>query len=109
MKRRPLTKLQRVRVFDRCGGICLHCWRKIHVGEPWQAMHVKSLWLGGTDTEDNMWPGHIDCHATQTKAEAPQRAKSDRIRQKHLGLRKPRSFTRWRNMRGEIVTATRER
>ena len=32
-----------------------------------------------------------------------------RIRRREAGVRRPRTMTRWRNMRGEIVTAPRER
>ncbi len=41
-KRRPLTRLQRVKIFDDHKGICLHCGLKIHAerGEKWEAMHI---------------------------------------------------------------------
>lgn len=92
MTRRSLTKLQRVRVFDESGGICHLCKAKIHVGERWDVEHVKPLSMGGADDETNMAPAHVGCHAEKTKAEAGPRAKADRIRARHLGIRKRSTF-----------------
>lgn len=110
-KRRALSRLDRVKIFDRHGGVCLVCKIKIHAerGEKWEAMHVKSLWAGGTDTPDNMAPGHVGCHAVQTKTEAPVKARGDRQRANFLGIKKPRTIRAWRRFNGEIVVASRER
>lgn len=92
MTRRNLTKLQRVRVFDAAGGICHLCKAKIHVGERWDVEHVKPLSMGGADDETNMAPAHVGCHREKTSAEAGPRAKADRIRARHLGIRKRSRF-----------------
>lgn len=92
MTRRSLTKLQRVRVFDAAGGICHLCKTKIHVGERWDVEHVKPLSMGGADDETNMAPAHASCHRVKTSAEAGPRAKADRIRAHHLGIRPKSRF-----------------
>lgn len=86
MTRRSLSKLQRVRVFDRAAGLCHLCGQKIHVGQRWDVEHVKPLSMGGADDETNMQPAHASCHAGKTAAEAGPRAKADRIRARHLGI-----------------------
>lgn len=110
-KRKPLTRLQRVRIFDRHDGYCCICDFKIYAarGDKWIVEHIKPLWLGGADDERNMGPAHDHCARDKTSKEAPVKAKSDRVRANHLGIKKPRTITRWRNFRGEIVTAPRGR
>lgn len=106
MKRRPLTRLARVRIFDAAQGICHCCGLKIHAerGEVWDLEHVKPLWLGGADTEENLRPAHVSCHAMKSAGERTVKAKADRIRANHLGIRKSKSPIRgWRNFRGEPV------
>ncbi|MFC0282420.1 HNH endonuclease [Camelimonas abortus] len=90
MKRKSLTAAQRVRVFDAAGGVCHICSLRIQVGEPWDVEHCKPLWLGGADEPSNMRPAHIRCHAVKTAGEAKTRAKTDRVRAIHLGI-KPKS------------------
>jgi 5-methylcytosine-specific restriction protein A len=92
MTRRSLTKLQRVRVFDAAGGICHLCQTKIHVGERWEVEHVKPLSMNGADDEGNMAPAHVSCHRVKTSAEAGPRAKADRARARHLGIRPKSKF-----------------
>ncbi len=89
MKRRRLTALQRTRVFDARGGVCHLCTRKIAVGEKWHIDHIKPLWLGGEDVGSNMAPVHTECHVEKTGDEHTVRAKGDRVRARHLGIKKP--------------------
>ena len=88
MKRRRLTKLARVRIFDRAHGLCHLCGFRIQVGQPWECSHIVSLWAGGTDDESNMAPAHKKhCHRTKTDEEASDRSKEVRIRARHLGIK----------------------
>lgn len=89
MTRLPITKAKRIRIFDAAGGICHLCQTKVHVGEPWQVEHVKPLHMGGADDETNMRPAHVHCHAEKSAAENTVRAKTDRVRARHLGIRSP--------------------
>ncbi len=89
--RRSLSRLARIRVFDAAGGVCHLCGQKIHVGERWDVEHVRALSLGGADDESNMRPAHYACHKIKSAEEAPRKAKADRQRAAHLGIRKPSS------------------
>lgn len=96
MMRKSISLLARVRIFDACGGKCHLCGLKINasLGEAWEVEHVKSLWLGGADDESNMKPAHVHCHAEKTGEESGIKSKTDRIREKHLGI-KPKRKWRW--------------
>ena len=105
--RRTISRLARVRVFDSYGGICHICRFRIQVGQAWDCEHIKPLWLGGEDTETNMAPAHKVCHRTKSADESPQRAKSNRVRAKHLGIKKRSGFRGWRKFDGTPVYARR--
>jgi 5-methylcytosine-specific restriction protein A len=110
-RRRHLTRLMRTRIFDSTKGVCCICHTKIDAerGAKWIVEHEKPLWMGGADDETNMGPAHQSCAIAKTVSEAPVKAKGDRIRASHLGIRKPRSIRGWRKFNGDIVTAPRER
>ena len=110
-KRRKLSRLQRIRIFDTAEGNCCLCQLPIDAsrGAKWIVEHLKPLWLGGADDETNMGPAHERCAIEKTTAEAPVKAKGDRIRARHLGIRKPRTITRWRKFDRTIVHASRDR
>jgi 5-methylcytosine-specific restriction enzyme A len=110
-KRKPLTRLQRVKLFDDHKGTCCICHFKINAafGDVWIVEHIKPLWLGGEDNERNMGPAHEKCARDKTSAEAPVKAKSDRVRANYLGIKKPRSIRSWKKFDGSPVYAPRER
>ncbi len=99
----------RARICLAHDGICHLSVRKIATGEPWDLDHVIALINGGEHRESNLAPALRDKHREKTKADVKIKAKSARIRQKHLGIRKPRTMTRWRTFSGEIVHASRDR
>lgn len=111
MKRKRLSRLARTRIFDAAKGICCICDTPIRAGsgDKWIVEHEKPLWLGGTDDETNMGPAHQRCAINKTSSEATVKAKNDRMRARHLGIRKPRTITRWRRFNGAVVNAERER
>lgn len=89
MSRRPLTRAKRVRIWNAANGICHICKLPIDgTKDKWDAEHIKPIWLGGADDESNMAPAHKRCHAPKTAQEAAPRAKSNRIRARHMGIRK---------------------
>lgn len=110
MKRRRLTALQRTKVFDRDGGVCCLCGLKINAPkDKWILEHIKPLWLSGADDESNMAPAHYHCAIEKTRKEAPVKAKSDRVRARHIGIRKKSTFACSRDSKfkkkisGEVV------
>lgn len=90
VKRKPLTRLQRVKLFDEHKGKCCLCGLSIWAerGDKWIAEHIKPLWLGGADDATNIAPAHERCAIAKTVKEAPVKAKSDRVRARHLGIKK---------------------
>ena len=92
MTRRSISKAMRVRIFDRAAGKCSLCGQKIHVGQRWDVEHQRPISMGGADDETNMAPAHVECHAVKSSEETTLRAKADRVRARHLGIRSPSKF-----------------
>ena len=105
----PVPPRVRLRIFERDHGVCHLSRRKIMAGEKWELEHVVALCNGGEHRESNMAPALVAPHKEKTKADRRMKARNDRIRKRHLGIRKPRTITRWRKFNGDIVTAARER
>lgn len=99
----PRVKL---RVYAKAEGLCARCGVEAWAGE---YDHAISLILGGQNRESNIQLLCVPCHRAKTKLDVKLKSKVARVRKRHLGIKKPRAMTRWRNFRGEIVTAPRER
>jgi 5-methylcytosine-specific restriction protein A len=66
--------------------------------------------MGGEPTLENLQVICVACDAPKTYGQdIPQIAKAKRRQARHLGIKKPRTITRWRRFGGAIVYATRER
>lgn len=61
MKRRRLSAKERKQVYDKCNGHCAYCGGEIPF-RGFQVDHIKPLYLGGTDTMDNMLPACRKCN-----------------------------------------------
>lgn len=86
----------KARVFLRADGMCHLSRRKIRPGEAWEIEHIVPLSMGGQHRESNLAPALAAPHREKTAAETAARAKADRSRAKHLGIKtdKPRAFAR---------------
>jgi 5-methylcytosine-specific restriction protein A len=96
----------RARIFEREGGRCWLSKRKIRPGERWELDHKLALCNGGEHRESNLAPALYDFHKSKTAEDVRMRAKTDRIKRKHLGIKdnsKRVGFRGWRNFRNEIV------
>ena len=85
----PIPARVRLRVFDRYDGICHWSTRKINAGDVWHVDHVRAICNGGENRESNLAPilaGNV--HAQKTYEAAQEKARSDSIRMKQLGIRK---------------------
>ena len=85
----PIPARVRLRVFDRYDGICHWSTRKINAGDVWHVDHVKAICNGGENREGNLAPilaGNV--HAKKTYEDVQEKARSDSIRMKHLGIKK---------------------
>jgi 5-methylcytosine-specific restriction enzyme A len=86
--RRKLSKKDRLFIFALYGGRCCICGGTVDCLKPWVVEHVVPLSMGGLDVVLNMMPAHEACAKEKTRAEADPRAKADRRRAKHLGIKK---------------------
>ncbi len=105
----PAPPRVRLRVFERYNGVCYLSGRKIMPGDKWQIEHPQALINGGENRESNMAPALVEPHKVKTAADVKQRAKNDRVRKRHIGIKKPRTIRTWRKFNGEIVHASRDR
>jgi 5-methylcytosine-specific restriction endonuclease McrA len=89
-KRKPMSTMRRLRIWEAHGGICILCARKIDgTREKWIVEHVRALVLGGADDDANCRPAHEDCRRIKDKVDVAMGAKAKRIKARHLGIRKP--------------------
>lgn len=100
-----LSVRKRAEFFTSKGGKCALCDGKIAVGQPWHIDHIIALELGGADEEGNWQLVHDRCHRTKTKDDVRTIAKSNRIRARHMGIRKRPAFRGWRKFNGAVVYA----
>lgn len=97
------------RVADRAKGCCQKCGRRIVGKLRAEFDHVIPLIIGGEHRETNLQLLCNECHTGKTALDVKLKAKVARVRQKHMGLKKPRTIRRWRKFNGTIVEAPRER
>lgn len=61
MKRKRLSKEERISVYEKCGGRCAYCGCEIEYKDM-QVDHVKPLRIGGADELCNMLPACRSCN-----------------------------------------------
>lgn len=99
----------RLRVFARYGGKCYLTGKTIRPGDKWDLEHIVALCNGGEHREGNLAPALVAPHKIKTKEDRRIKSRDDRVRKRHLGIKKPRTLTRWRRFDGSIRDAGRER
>lgn len=77
----------RVRVFERDGGRCRSCQRKLAPGDKWQPDHQVALINSGENRESNLRVLCDWCHKQKTRADVAQKARSYKRRKRHYGVR----------------------
>lgn len=82
----PVPPRVKLRVFEAFGGACYLSKRKIRAGDKWEIEHVLALINGGENRERNLAPALVAPHAEKTAEDMAIKAKTDRIRKKHLGI-----------------------
>lgn len=99
----------RLRVFERYEGRCYLSGRKIMPGDKWELEHIKALCNGGEHRESNLAPALATAHKVKTARDVAEKAKVDRLRKRHIGIRSPSRFACSRNsefkkkISGEVV------
>jgi len=82
----------KVRIFERHEGRCYLSGLKINPGDKWECEHQLALSLGGEHRESNLAPALVAPHKIKTTADRRMKAKNDRVRKRHLGIRKTSRF-----------------
>ena len=85
----PIPPRVKLRVFERAGGSCEACLRKLGPVDRWQADHDIALINGGRNAESNLKCLCEGCHRYKTRRDVALKAKTARIRQFHLGIKAP--------------------
>ena len=80
----------KIRLFERAGGRCQCCTRKIISPRDWQADHIVALINGGQNRETNLQCLCSWCHLAKTRNDVAEKAYSARVKAKHIGA-KPKS------------------
>ena len=93
----------RLRIFDRCGGICHLSQRKIGAGEHWQLHHVVALVNGGEHRESNLVPVLVEPHKVKTSEDIKEKALVAKKRKSFLGIRAKKKRMGYRKFNGEVV------
>lgn len=99
----------KLRIWEREGGKCYLTGQKIRPGDEYEFEHKLALCLGGEHRESNIALALKNAHKQKTAEDVKMRAKSDRIRKRHLGIRKPSTFacartSKWKKkINGEVV------
>ena len=93
--RKPLTPKQRLELFMRQDGLCGNCGQRLEVKGNRPVCvdeHLEPLWRGGSNVLTNRELWCKPCTKPKTAKEATERAKGNRVRDKHIGIdRRPTS------------------
>ena len=107
-ERREFSAKTKLAAWQRSGGNCEICTSKLYPGR-FEYHHAKENTFGGEPTLANCQLLCIACHSKITRKRAAAIAKSNRIRNREIGHKKPRSIRQWRKFDGSPVYASRER
>jgi 5-methylcytosine-specific restriction protein A len=88
--RQEFSKSVRLAAWNRCGGSCEQCTAKLYPGR-YEFHHIKEATFGGESDLGNCRVLCVSCHSGVTGSRAAVVAKSNRQRNKHLGIKKKRS------------------
>ena len=104
--RREFSKQVRLKAWERANGRCEECTARLFAGR-FAYDHIKPDAFDGAPDLENCRVLCDNCHGEKTfKRDIPAIAKSNRIRNRHLGIaRKPTTFRGWRKMDGTVVYA----
>jgi len=83
----PFPPRVRVRVFERAGGKCEVCSRKLGPADKWQVDHIIALINGGANRESNARCICDWCHKAKTRQDVAAKSKTARVRAHHLGIK----------------------
>lgn len=99
----PVPRRVRLRIFERCGGVCHLSGRLIRAGEPWDLDHVVALINGGEHRESNLAPVLKEPHKAKTIEDVKEKSMVARKRMKHLGIRAKKKKMGYRKFDGTVI------
>lgn len=94
-----------LRIFERENGICYLSGIKIMPGMKWEADHKIALINGGENCESNLFPALTKYHKIKTRQDLAEKAKTARIRKKHLGITRPKQKIKSKGFGGYVSNA----
>lgn len=87
----PVPDRVKLRVLDRQGGKCPETGMLFGPQNPPEFDHIISLINGGENRESNIQALSSWAHKQKTKNDVAQKAKTARVRKKHLGIHRPKA------------------
>lgn len=88
----PIPARVKERIGRRAEDKCQHCKRTVGPRLAAQFDHVIPLILGGQNRESNLQLLCEPCHSAKTALDVKLKAKVSRVRQRHIGIKKPSKF-----------------
>jgi 5-methylcytosine-specific restriction enzyme A len=89
---RRMSPTRRARIFAAHDGRCHLCGEKIDgTRERWEVEHLVAYALTRDDSDENLAPAHVACHAAKTALDVAAIAKAARVARKHIGAHRPKS------------------
>lgn len=89
--RREFSKAVKLAAYQRSGGHCEICTSKLYPGR-FDYHHDKEDTFGGEPTLENCVVACVACHSKITRKRAAVIAKSNRVRNREIGIKKPSTF-----------------
>ena len=87
----PAPPRVRLRVWEREGGLCHRCERKIPPGDAWIIEHRIALINSGENAESNLCLTCSWCKPAKDAEDVALKSRVARKKAKHLGIEKPKS------------------
>lgn len=102
--RQEFSKATKLEAWTRCKGHCELCTAKLFPGH-FDYHHDKECAFDGGNELKNCVVACDSCHGKVTKQRAPVIAKSNRVRNSHLGLARTKRTIPGRRFNGEPIPA----
>lgn len=99
----PVPPRVKVRVFEKYDGCCYLTGQRIRPGDKWEVEHILALCNGGQNRESNLAPALRTPHKSKTRLDRQIKKKLDKIRKRHLGVKKRRRTIAYRKFDGTPV------
>ena len=100
--RSEFTKATKLAAFQRSGGHCEKCGAKLYPAQ-FEYHHDLECTYGGAAGAENCLVLCKTCHRLITRQRTADIAKSNRVRDRHLGIKRPKRSIPGRRFNGEPI------